>query len=450
MFKPEDEAQAISNHAGARRTNNYRYQVRYSMLARGVAVTASFLSIPLMVNSLGAQQFGIWATLLAIMSWVTFFDFGVGNGLRNKVAECLATSMRQETGLYISAAYVFIGIVSIGLLALIYGANQLFSWQNVFNTNAVSEEILGGAFLLAATLLTLNFWLGIINYLLAAVQKSSVTSIGSAISNLMILGGLLAFDGWFEFSITSLVWIYGFALVTVNLTLSVWLFSTHPELRPRLWFRRRHLSPIVGVGWRFAFLQFCFLAVFMSDRVLVAHLCGPGEVTRYDLVFKYMSVITLLHGVIAGPMWSAYTDAFHRGDYAWIRQSVAGQVKIVVMLAGATVFLVLIGRPAIGAWIGQDMELPVLLLPLMGVLVVMTMWHGIFAIFANGTGQIGLQMVTMLLAAALNIPLSILFVRVLDLGVSGVVLGTLGSLLIGSIAMPMRYYRMQKQNGFQV
>lgn len=416
------------------------------MLARGGAVVASFLSIPLLVNSLGTQQFGVWATLLAIMSWVTFFDFGVGYGLRNKVAECLATSRHHEAGLYVSAAYVFIGLVAIGLLAVIYGAHFLVSWQTVFNTDAVAETQLGVAFILAATLLTSNFWLGIVNHLLSAIQKPSVAAIGSAVSNTVILVSLWVLVYWFEVSITRVVWVYGLSLVAVNLALTAWLFSTHPDIRPRLRFQRSHFSPIVGVGWRFSILQFCFLAVFMSDRVLVAHLCGPSEVTRYDLVFKYLSVITFLHGIIAGPMWSAYTDAFHRGEHAWIRQSVAGQVKVVAMLGLAAVLLVLIGPPVISVWIGQDLDLPGTLLPLMGVLVVMTMWHGVFAIFANGIGRIGLQMATMLTAAVLNIPLSILFVKVFDLGVSGVVVGTIGSLLIGSVALPLQYHRLQRRD----
>ena len=37
--------------------------------------------------------------------------------------------------------------------------------------------------------------------------------------------------------------------------------------------------------------------------------------------FKLFSVITFAHALVSGPLWSAYTDAYHRGDFVWIEVS---------------------------------------------------------------------------------------------------------------------------------
>lgn len=72
------------------RTRNYLRQIKGAVAYKAVAMASSFLAIPLMIGYLGQEQFGVWSTLLTVISWVVFFDLGVGNGLRNKVAESLA------------------------------------------------------------------------------------------------------------------------------------------------------------------------------------------------------------------------------------------------------------------------------------------------------------------------------------------------------------------------
>lgn len=46
--------------------------------------------VPLLINSLNQDRYGIWLTITTIVSWIAFFDIGLGNGLRNKLAESIA------------------------------------------------------------------------------------------------------------------------------------------------------------------------------------------------------------------------------------------------------------------------------------------------------------------------------------------------------------------------
>ena len=49
-------------------------------------------------------------------------------------------------------------------------------------------------------------------------------------------------------------------------------------------------------------------------------------------------------------------------------------------------------------------------------------------------------MYTTIIGMFINIPVSIFFVRVLDYGVSGIVYGSIFSLLVSSIAIPIQVY----------
>jgi len=72
------------------RTINYLKQVKGAVLYKIFAVGFSFLVVPLMVCYLGSEKYGIWSTLLSLVSWMLFFDFGLANGTRNRISEALA------------------------------------------------------------------------------------------------------------------------------------------------------------------------------------------------------------------------------------------------------------------------------------------------------------------------------------------------------------------------
>ena len=44
----------------------------------------SFLTIPLMLNYLNNEEYGLWILVLSITNWIYTFDIGIGNGLKIK------------------------------------------------------------------------------------------------------------------------------------------------------------------------------------------------------------------------------------------------------------------------------------------------------------------------------------------------------------------------------
>ena len=155
----------MSEAISTERTRNYVRQIKGAVVYKAIAMLASFMYIPLMIHYLGQEQFGILATLLSVMSWVVFFDLGVGNGLRNKVAEALARNEKEEAGQYVASGYTLIGIIAVALWLLVTVAAHFIPWQSVFNTLSVSEKTLRLTVQIAAFFILLNFWLGLIGAL---------------------------------------------------------------------------------------------------------------------------------------------------------------------------------------------------------------------------------------------------------------------------------------------
>lgn len=56
----------------------------------------SFLTIPLMLNYLNNEEYGLWILVLSITNWIYTFDIGIGNGLKNKIAQYLSLKNYSE------------------------------------------------------------------------------------------------------------------------------------------------------------------------------------------------------------------------------------------------------------------------------------------------------------------------------------------------------------------
>lgn len=420
------------------RTRNYLHQIKGAVLYKAVAMLASFIAIPLMIQYLGKEQFGVWSTLLTVMSWVVFFDLGVGNGLRNKVAEALAKNDKAEAANFIASGYSLIGLISLLMSALVIAASFFVNWQTVFNTKVISEGDLRLTVQIAVFFVVLNFWIGLINAILGAVQKTSMTALGQLISNILALAFVFILTKTTDATITYLAMTYGLSLVVANMGLSWWFYQVHPELRPKPYLDKQHVNPLLSVGFRFFTIQIAVLIIFTTDKILITQLIGPEHVTQYDVVFKLFGFITFAHALISAPLWSAYTDAHHRGDVAWIKRMMQHQLFIFIGIAVTVFIMALLIKSIIAIWIGPEMIVSDPLITSIALFVLVSTWNNIFAMFVNGIGEIRLQLYISVIAMFINIPLAILFVRWLDLGLSGVVLATVTSLLMAAVVLPIQ------------
>lgn len=72
------------------RSNRLIVNILGSFLARFWSGVVQILIVPLTLACLTPYEYGIWMTLSSILLWIDSFDIGLGNGLRNKLAEYAA------------------------------------------------------------------------------------------------------------------------------------------------------------------------------------------------------------------------------------------------------------------------------------------------------------------------------------------------------------------------
>ena len=430
----------MKNGTSSARTHNYHSQIKGSLVCKMIAILVSLLSMRLMIEYLGQEQFGVWSTLLSILSWCVFFDLGISNGLRYKVAQAMAENDKQNAANYIASGYVIIGAISFLLLLIIIGVSFFLPWQLIFNTKKITEVCLRETIQIASFFLILNFWMGLVNGVLGSLQKTAITSLSQLVCNVLVLVSVFLLIKTTKGLIFYLAFTYGLSLVITSLGLNYWFYRTHIELlvKPKIKFIKQHIPSLLSVGLQFFVIQIAVLVVFTTDKLVITQLLGPSYVTEYDIVFKLFSLISFFHGLISSPLWSAYTDAFHRGDIFWVKLMLRKQLMIFGAIILLTIILAFFIKNIIAIWINKELVVSTSLVISVAIFVVISCWNNIYAMFINGIGEVKLQLYTSILAMVINVPLAIFFVKTLNLGLSGVMMATVISLLGSAIALPIQ------------
>ena len=426
------------------RTTKLKYNVLLSAIFRAISVGANLLLVPLTLDYLSPVKYGIWLTLGSILAWIGYFDIGLGSGLRNRLSEAFA---KGDTGLgrtYVSTAYAALAsIVLVAYVAFLF-VNPLLDWATILNTPMAIADELSSLVFVVFTLFAIRFIAGLIGMVLTADQRPAISSgleaLVAALSVLVVIilrktteGSLLYLGGWISFLSAS-----------VPLVASFFFFRTrYKSIRPAVSFvRTEYAKDLASLGVKFFVLQIIFIVIFASSNIVIAQLFGPSEVTVYNIAFKYFYLVTMVFTILTSPLWSAFTDAYVKGDDRWIRTTVKKTVKLWGVLTFVAVIMLALSPIAYRLWIGQTVEIPFSLSIAMCLLVVLMTWNGVFTLFVNGVGKIQLQVLFAVGVGLCFIPLSILFAKVLNMGSAGVVLATVACMLPGSIITPLQYHRI--------
>jgi len=145
------------------------------------------------------------------------------------------------------------------------------------------------------------------------------------------------------------------------------------------------------------------------------------------------------------PFWALYTDAYQKKDFTWIKKTIIRLNKLFVVFVFLVLTLYFISKPLIKFWIQRELQIPNNLLVFMAIFVLIRVYGIIYMNFLNAIGKVTLQMYLYILGAIINIPLSIYFVEYFHLGSSGVILGTIFSILGLSIILPIQTFKILKE-----
>jgi O-antigen/teichoic acid export membrane protein len=176
--------------------------------------------------------------------------------------------------------------------------------------------------------------------------------------------------------------------------------------------------------------------------MIITQVLGPEHVTTYYLPQKVFGVINLAFSIIMVPMWSSFTQANASNDVNWIKETLKNLVKVWSGFCVIAALLLLASPFLYHIWVGEKLAntVSLQLSALVAVFVCVASFSTIFLHYINGIGKVMLQLIMLVVAAGLNIPLSVYFAKNLGMGNSGVILASILCIGIFAIVTPIQAY----------
>ncbi len=430
------------------RSSSIKKHIGLGAIFRVGGIILNLAVISVTYKLLQGEKFGIWVTLLTIINWLSFFDMGLGNGLRNKVTEELSKNNIKKAKEYISTTYIVMGIVALFISGIYLFISRYVSWDRVFNTNLIGRSemyILMGIIVVGALI---NFATSLSIQLFYSIQRASMGSLGNFISQGITLVMLYSFYILGAINLQGVALINMGAIIFTNLILNYIFFRKHQELKPTFKdFKGEDIVDLVSLGGKFFIIQLSSVVILTTDNMIITRLLGPEYVTNYNIVSKLFSLIIIGHSIVLAPMWSAYTAAYIRTDKEWLKKSNKMMYLFMILILIGVALLIYIYPFIIKLWIGRGLDINNNLVILFGVYTVIYTWSNLHMHLLNGLGRVDIQFPIWLIQGIINIPLSIYLVRRFDLGVIGVILGTILSLVPFSIIAPIELQRVVSKMG---
>jgi O-antigen/teichoic acid export membrane protein len=420
---------------GSQRTIRAKKNILSTVLLKGCSVVVSFLLVPVTLGYLNQYEYGIWLTLSSILMWINYFDAGLGNGLRNKLAEALAVNDRELAGIYVSTAFFLLAMIVFAVYIIFLLAQFRLDWYKILNVPPDSIRSLNSLVSIVFLFFCISFVLRIIGNIYLANQLPAVNDLLVFLGNVLSLLLIFVFTRISTGDLTKTALTYSCMPVLVySAAYPVTFFCKYPYLRPKISaVNFKYSKDLLGLGLQFFIVQITCLIVFSTSNLLINRMLGPEQVTTYNIAFKYFSAITMIFGIVIAPMWSAITDAYTRNEFDWIKRAVRGMRFIWLALFIVTIIMILLSNIVYRIWVGEGIKIPLSLSVLMGVYVTISNWNNIYAYFINGVGKIRLQLYCAIICGIVFLPLAIEMCK--RFGMNGIIAAMCIVLLPGSIIL---------------
>lgn len=414
--------------------------------AKGTLLLANFVVISITLDLLSTKIYGVWITLYTTISWLSFFDLGLGNGMRNLFAVNRAIGNQEKNKQLVSTSYII--VLGIALILLIVGLPFVYyaDITRFFNISDIAIPDLRCVLSLLIVVTSLQLITKLINSIFLADQKPALSSLIDCSGVVCSLLLLFILKDRLVGSLFNLALIITLPTFIISLFVTLFAFNkNYRKLKPSLkYFNLKISNKLINLGLRFFLIQLSALIILQGSNIIILKFIGAEEVSVFSLVYKYFNVIVTIFTLVLTPYWSFFTDSYAKNNYNQLKQGF--KQLLISWLAISMVGVVMwIALPfSFKIWLNQELDIPAYLPVSLLLFSIFSNLGSVFIYFLNGTSSyLNFQLAIVLAFAALLYPLSAYLLP--TYGVLGVVFTMFFANSYGVLFAPYLSYKVLKR-----
>lgn len=400
--------------------------ISFSLFYKILTMVLALVMVPLLINALGTENYGVWVALTSLIAWISLFDFGLGYALKNTVTKSISNN---ELHLAKDEALQVLKLTSIlsGLLLIVFFCSIKF--VSVLHSNVAVSLIIfvpfilffplkaGNAILQGARFIALESALGFIGPLFFFFFSTLIVLLGFYF-DVFIAASLFTIS-----YVASIIFIWWKASQIINIKLS--------DLR-KLITAKLNISRI-GVGIKFFVLQVASLVLYSVGTILVYDQLGPREAAHYDVVSKVFVLGLSLFNMVIAAFWPEITHHFSRDNFSGIQMLYLRMLFLSLLFSVGSFIVAFYSPEIISVWTAGKINISAEQAIFFAALVSIQSFAYSGAVVLNALEKMNVQLALSSISVFLMIPLTLFFFDN-NFGISSV------PLVAGILTIPAMFY----------
>lgn len=273
---------------GHERSVKAKKNIILSGVIKGISIAISLVLVPLTIHYVNPTKYGIWLTLSSIIGWFSFFDIGLGNGMRNKFAEAMAKGEHEQAKVYVSTTYAILSIIIGIVLGIFFVVNQFVDWTKILNTPADMARELSLLATIVFTFFSIRFVLNLVTTIMTANQEPAKASFFNLLGSFLSLAVIFVLTKTTQGNLVYLGLALGFTPIVVLTASTLWYYKHDyrlyaPSFR---YVRFKYARNLMTLGIKFFIIQVASIVIYQTSNIIIAQLFGPEQVTPYNIAYN--------------------------------------------------------------------------------------------------------------------------------------------------------------------
>lgn len=414
---------------------------------KGISGISLFVTIRLLMDYLGQENYGLWVLVFTLFQLVLLMDFGIQSSLKTKIPVLIAENNLDMIKSYIKTNY-FLTIILAVFIFLIFLVFIYFIDLNTFlNIDFQSSKFVKTLFLLNIFFFCLGLIANLQKSLYVAFLKGKYAEESIAVNQIV-----LTFFVWIctlslpnidsTDKLLAITLINGFFTLAINLFYTNRFFKKEKiNLKSSLNLKGTYLKDILRLGGKFLITQIGVMFIFSSDQYVISNAFGPSEVAIYEVVTKYFQFPVLVFMAVLNPMWSVFAKNYIDRNKEALSDSFRKFNKYYIAIIIVHIIAMLLCPFVLKLWIKESINVPAYFILLTALVATLRIFTVFYTYFLYGVGHLNLYILVLVLSVIVKVPLSYFFIN-LGFGINGVVLSSLMILIIWTIIFPFKSYRI--------
>jgi len=358
----------------------------WNLVGLGAPLIVAVFAIPLLIDGLGLERFGVLALAWMVVGYFSLFDLGLGRALTKLVAEKLGAGQNADipplawTALLLMLLLGAIGALVVGLLCpwLVSRALRI--------PEALQIETLYAFYTLALSIPILVSTAGLRGILEAQQRFGIVTALRIPLGVFTFLGPVCVLP--FSNSI------YPIAVVLVAGRLLAWLahllicLRVTPTLRQNFVLKRAMVGPLLRFGGWMTVTNIVSPFMAYLDRFLIGALISLTAVAYYVTPFEMITKLLVIPAALVGVLFPAFSSTFFQDLDRAALFYYRGIKYLFLTMFPITLIVVVFAQEILHIWLGADFaDNSFRVLQLIGIGVLMNGVANVPFAFIQGAGR---------------------------------------------------------------